>query len=294
MGKIIYRHLLKLKNESKTNQDCQMDKENNTKVPLKILTVPTNGVDVEALMIDGVSVEIYKPTTYDYTVIYIHGGGFISGSVESYRKYVTWFCKTNRCKAISIDYRLAPLHPYPEGLNDCFKVYKKYIELGEDLKTTVFMGDSAGGNLVLALALKAKDEHLPLPGAIIPMCPVTSLDVKLPSHLEKEAVDCIIKEDFIEEVSEKYIKEHKAIDPYISVINGNFIGFPPTYITVGGREMLLDDSLKLNNKLVEQGVKSKVKIYPKMYHVFQVMWTLPEAKKCSREIDRFIRSNMKL
>lgn len=170
----------------------------------KILTVPTNGVNVEVLMIGGVSTEVYKPKTYDYTVIYIHGGGFISGSVKSYRKYVTWFCKTNRCKAISIDYRLAPLHSYPAGLNDCFEVYRDYIKMGNDPKKTVFMGDSAGGNLILALALKAKD-------------------------------------------------------PYISVINGSFIGFPPTYITVGELEMLLDDSLKLNEKLVEQGVKLIVK-----------------------------------
>jgi monoterpene epsilon-lactone hydrolase len=257
------------------------------------LPVPA-GVKIKRASADGVPVEIISPLLIKplFHLFYIHGGGFNSGSFITSRSFIAYFCLRCHCEATVIGYRLAPENPYPDGINDCLRAYQNYLFLGGDAKKTVFLGDGAGGGMVLSLALMLKDEGVPLPSSLVVYSPVTDLSSPKPSHFDNSRTDAILNADFLREANEVYVKNADNTDPYISPLLGNLKDLPPVFISVSENEVLYDDSRLFAEKANQAGVQVYYKARKHMMHSFPLLG-FPESKLEIWLTLRFIKKNLR-
>lgn len=201
-------------------------------------------------------------------VLYIHGGGFNSGSAEY--AHVLPIKVGNRAEyaVVSAEYRLAPENPFPAGLEDCIAVYRGLLDRGYQGRDIALMGDSAGGNLVFAAALWLRDHDLPLPAALCGISPVGTLDDAPPSRRNRIDRDAIIGADFTEEMAATYLNGHSAAEPYLSPVYGDFRGLPPVWMCVGTEEVFYDDALMLREAAQKAGVPVRLLVAEGMCHVY--------------------------
>lgn len=230
-------------------------------------------------------------------ILYIHGGSWISGSIAGYRAFLSRVSQATGAVVLSVDYRLAPEHKFPAGLDDCAQAYQWMRENGPDGKGPVLaaylMGDSAGGNLALATLLKVRDSNLPLPAAVIAISPATDFTGGSPSLVSRASVDPIINPEILPALIPNYLGKHtEPTDPYASPLFGDFSGMPPLLLQVGDSEVLLDDSTRLAKHATEQGCDVTLEIWEGMPHVFQGFAPfLPEASEAIAKIGKFIRQH---
>lgn len=201
-------------------------------------------------------------------IFYIHGGGFNSGSAEYSFNMARNFCKTSDYAVFNVEYRLAPEHPFPVGLEDCIRAYEWMLEKGIRGRDMVLAGDSAGGNLVFALALYLRDLGIELPAGLCGISPVGTLDESLPSRKERVDRDCIIGADFTEEMQITYIRDHDVKNPYLSPIYGDFTGLPPIWMCVGTEEVFYDDAFALRDAAQSKGIQVELLIGKGLCHVY--------------------------
>ena len=192
---------------------------------------------------------------------------------------------------LSVDYRVAPEHPYPAALEDALAAYQWIMERGYPLEKLIVAGDSAGGGLALALCLYLRDHDMPLPAGIITMSAWTDLTKSGESYQENFDIDPIFGGTMDSLVyQEGYYNDSNPEIPYISPVNGDYHGFPPMLMQVGEYEMLLSDTKTVARHAMDAGVTVKEHIYPGMFHVFQMGLLLyPEAKEAWIEVGRGIR-----
>jgi acetyl esterase/lipase len=171
---------------------------------------------------------------------------------------------------LCFDYRLAPEHPYPSAAEDAMKVWNYLMLLGYGARDIILTGDSAGGNLALALTLKLKEEGRLLPRGIVLMSPWTDLTSSGSTFETKANLDPVLDRNYIDRMVEAYAPGQNLKSPFISPLFGDFEGFPPTYIQVGENEILLSDSLRLHQAFVDANVSVKLDVYKGMWHVFQM------------------------
>jgi monoterpene epsilon-lactone hydrolase len=227
-------------------------------------------------------------------LLYIHGGSWMSGSIEGYRPHANRLARVSGCAVLTIDYRLCPEHPFPEGLEDCDTVFEWLLSHGPDgasAATSSFVaGDSAGGNLTLALLLKRRDADRTLPQAAVALSPATDLTWQSPSIRERAARDPILRPDRIPLIVRAYLQGKAApTDPYVSPLYGDFRGLPPLLLQTGEAEILYDDSIRLAEKARNDGVSVTLDLWPDMPHVFQVFAPyLPEATRALAVIGDFV------
>ena len=205
-----------------------------------------------------------------YVVLYCHGGGYMTGSLKYARCLTGKLASSTSMDVLAFDYRLAPEHPYPAALEDAMKVWNYLMLLGYGARDVIVGGDSAGGNLALALVLKLKEEDRILPRGIFLMSPWTDLTVSGKSHQTKADIDPVLNAEYLKEAIDSYAKDEDLQNPLISPLFGEFKGFPPVYIQTGDNEILLDDATMLHKKLVRENVSVKMDIYEGMWHVFQM------------------------
>ena len=205
-----------------------------------------------------------------YVLLHCHGGGYSTGSSLYARTLTTKLAESTSMGVLCFDYRLAPEHPYPAALEDAMKAWDYLMLLGYGARDVVVTGDSAGGNLALALTLKLKEEKRLLPRGILLMSPWTDLTSAGKSFQTKAEADPVLNCTYIDRMVQAYAAGRDLKDPLISPLFGNFEGFPPTYIQVGENEILLSDALRLHRTFVEKNVSVKIDIYPGMWHVFQM------------------------
>ncbi|MBD5512084.1 MAG: alpha/beta hydrolase [Lachnospiraceae bacterium] len=210
-----------------------------------------------------------------YVILYCHGGGYSTGSCLYGRTLTAKLASTTSMDVLSFDYRLAPENPYPAALEDAEKVWNYLMLLGYGARDIILTGDSAGGNLALALTLKLKADGRLLPRGLVLMSPWTDLTSSGESHKTRADVDPVLDKAYIDRMIAAYIgetgKAGKELDnPYISPLFGDFTGFPPVYIQVGDNEILLSDSVELHKKLVEANVSVRLDCFDGMWHVFQM------------------------
>ena len=217
-------------------------------------------------------------------VLYIHGGGFNTGSAIASHTTPVAICKKDGFAVVSVDYRLAPEHPYPAALEDCAAVYMALLEQGYQGCDIAIAGDSAGGNLVFALTHYLKDRGIPLPAAICGISPVAVLDNTLPSRTERLHRDPMISGDFAEEMQITYIREHDVNHPYLSPGYGDFADFPPIWMCVGTEEVFYDDAFLLYKKAIAVNVPVELIVGKGLCHVYT---NLPDRQ--SRETIRSLR-----
>ena len=225
-------------------------------------------------------------------LLYIHGGGFISGSCQTHRMHVAKFALRSRLKSLVFDYRLAPEYPFPAAVDDCVTTYKWLLEQGYKSKDIIVGGESAGGTLTLSLLLALNGQKISLPKAAFSISPVTDL------RCQADAFNYNAKNDIAPIGSwnvwtKLYIGKNDPTLPLLSPQMGNFSGFPPLYICVGTHEIHYDDCVSVAQKAKEHGVEVTFSEWPKMVHAFPILSPLfPEAKNAMIEICEFVQSKL--
>lgn len=224
-------------------------------------------------------------------ILQLHGGGYIGAMRNAYRTFAGLYNEVSKgMSVLTIDYRVAPEHPYPAALEDAVAAYQWLLDQGYFGYQIILAGDSAGGGLAMALCHYLNDHKMPLPCGIVAMSPWTDLLASGESYetnFEKDPLFGNTRDSLI--YNKDYVGDHDPMDSYISPLYGDFRGFPPMLIQVGSYEMLLSDSVSVAAKAREQGVKVRLSIYEGMFHIFQMaMLLLPESKKAWVEIGKFI------
>ena len=226
-----------------------------------------------------------------YVVLQLHGGGYYGKLHNTYRAVAAYYHEiTGGFDVLSVDYRVAPEHPYPAALEDATASYRWLLEHGYRADRIVVSGDSAGGGLALALCLYLRDHKMAMPAGIVTMSAWADLTKSGDSYQENYDSDPIFGGSKHTLVYKKgYYKDQNPATPYISPIYGVFNGFPPMLMQVGELEMLLDDTVSVAAKAKAAGVKVRKHVYPGMFHVFQLgLGTFPESKEAWEEIKQFI------
>ncbi len=205
-----------------------------------------------------------------YIILYCHGGGYSTGSSLYARTLTSKLAMSTSMDVLSFDYRLAPENPYPAATQDAMRVWNYLMLLGYGARDIIVAGDSAGGNLALSLTFKLKEEGRLLPRGLVLMSPWTDLTSSGKSHQTKADIDPVLNAAYLEDMIQNYAAGQNLEDPYISPLFGEYEGFPPTYIQVGGNEILLDDSAMLYRKMLKANVSVKLDTFEGMWHVFQM------------------------
>lgn len=233
----------------------------------------------------------WKESDSPWVILQLHGGGYVGALKNSYRTMAGLYAEVGKgAKVLTIDYRVAPEHPFPAALMDAYAAYCWLLEQGHSGKQIILAGDSAGGGLAMALCHYLKDHEVELPAGIIAMSPWTDLTAGGSSYKDNYEIDPVFGcgGDYLIHDS-AYIGEHDAKNPYISPAFGDFTGFPPMLIQVGTCEMLLSDSEIVAKKALEAGVKVRLSKYEGMFHVFQMAAKLmPESRKAWSEVGKYI------
>ena len=176
-----------------------------------------------------------------YVILYCHGGGYSTGSSLYARTLTNKLAMSTSMDVLCFDYRLAPEHPYPAALEDAMKAWNYLMLLGYGARDVVVAGDSAGGNLALALVHKLKSEKRLVPRGLALMSPWTDLTASGQSYETKKDVDPVLDAEYIGQMVKNYAEGQDLKNPFISPIFGDFSDFPSTYIQVGENEILLND-----------------------------------------------------
>ena len=225
-------------------------------------------LNIEGLYAEWVSVN--RVHMKKYVILHCHGGGYSTGSSLYARTLTSKLAESTSMDVLCFDYRLAPEHPYPAATEDAMKVWDYLMLLGYGARDIILTGDSAGGNLALSLVLKLKEQGRLLPRGIVLMSPWTDLTSSGKSFETKAEVDPVLDRDYIDRMVAAYAPDMDLKQPLISPLFGDFEGFPPVYIQAGENEILLSDSLRLHQALVDANVSVKMDTYKGMWHVFQM------------------------
>lgn len=225
-------------------------------------------IDMEGLYGEWISVN--RAHMKKYVILYCHGGGYMTGSSLYARTLTTKLATSTSMDVLCFDYRLAPENPYPAALEDAVKAWDYLMLLGYGARDVIVAGDSAGGNLALALTHKLRQDGRILPRGLMLMSPWTDLTKSGKTYQTRASVDPVLSENYIDEAIASYTGGEDLENPLVSPLFGTFGGFPPTYIQVGDNEILLGDSLLLHKYMLKENVSVRMDIFPGMWHVFQM------------------------
>ena len=251
------------------------------------------GISIQETTIGSMHAEWVMPDNpiKNKALLYMHGGGFISGSCRTHRSLVAKFALQSRLKSLVFDYRLAPEDPFPAAVQDCVQAYEFLLQKGYDPLDIIVGGESAGGTLTLSLLLDLKEQNIPLPKAAFAISPVTDLRCLADSFTYNAPKD-IAPMGSWDVWTGMYIADNDPTLPLLSPQMGDFSGLPPLHICVGGHEIHLDDCLNVAEKARRQGVEVVLRKWPGMVHAFPLMSPLfPEAKNALTEICAFARDH---
>jgi acetyl esterase/lipase len=218
-------------------------------------------------------------------ILYFHGGGFVAEARAIHDPLLAAICRAALARGLMLDYRLAPEHPFPAATDDGFAAWHHLLSSGVDPERVVFAGDSAGGNLAVVTAMRARDEGLPLPAALVLISPLLDLTFSGESMARNDGIDPFFRAATVRMVTEYYAKGLDHRDPRLSPLFGRTEGLPPAMLLAGSTEVLLDDTLRFAAKL--QGARASV--WHGMAHVFPAMRGLAAGDRAIAEIGGFIR-----
>lgn len=229
---------------------------------------------------------IPKKLKNDGIILYLHGGGYISGGIQYARGFGTILAVQNNIKVCSVAYRLAPEYEFPAALEDAVSAYCYLIDNGYSSENIVLCGESAGGGLVFALTLKLKKQHIPMPCGIIAVSPWCDLSMSGTSYETNHDKDPSITKKRLDFYAQCYTKQINS--PFVSPILGDLTEFPPSLIFVGGDEIMLSDSVCIHKKLCESKCISYLHIAPDMWHIY-LLYGIKEAKNDMKKIPIFLK-----
>lgn len=240
---------------------------------------PPADLAVQPLELSGIhTLHIAGPRgrTGQRTVLHFHGGGYMVGSAKGSLEYASRLAHSLEADCITVDYRLAPEHPYPAALDDAVDAYRGLLRSGVPASSILLSGESAGGGLVLALALTLKAAGDPLPAGIIAVCPFTDLALTGPSIAEFTGDDPAANRDSLAHMAACYFQGHEPTDPLVSPLYGDLRGLPPLYLTAVQGEVLLSDTLRLAQRAEAAGVATTLRLVEDSVHIYTLFPFLPE------------------
>jgi len=252
------------------------------------------GVRVESTTIAGVHAFIVTPAKIPpenrhRLLVHVHGGGYVFGPGEAVLPEAIFMAGFGGFKVISVDYRMPPDFPYPAAMDDAMAVWKAAVKMVPPRNIAIF-GTSTGGAMTLAMVLRAKDEKLPLPGAIAPGTPWADLDEIGDSYATNEWTDNVLVtwDGWLGRAAKLYANGHDMKDPQLSPIYGDFQRFPPTILTTGTRDLFLSNTVRTHRKLLRAGVVADLQVYEGMSHAqYDFDPSVPETKEAFTTIARF-------
>jgi acetyl esterase/lipase len=222
------------------------------------------------------------------TVLYLHGGAWCLHLPAIYARFVAQLSQLTGMRVLLPDYRLAPEHPFPAGVDDCFAVYRWMVDEGYTQGPFALAGDSAGGSLSLVTLMRARDARLPLPDCAVLLSPSTDLTTSGASARYNAELDPMFSPAAGDLLPDVYCPGQDRRNPLLSPLFGHWDGLPPLLFHAGSTEMLLDDSIRAHDRAVQAGVAAEIEVFVAMPHVFQAITWLPEARVANRAIADFI------
>jgi acetyl esterase/lipase len=236
----------------------------------------------------GVAAEwIEAPDAGEGVLLYLHGGAYALGSIDSHRELVARLARAARVRGLAIDYRLAPEHPFPAALDDAASAYRWLLAQGFDPSRIIVAGDSAGGGLALATLVALRDAGQRLPAGAVCLSPWTDLALSGESIQGKAHLDPLLSPESTERYARWYARDHERTHPLISPLYADLKGLPPLLIQAATDEILLDDGTRFAEAARRAGVEVTLSIWDGMFHVFQIVSFLPETKEAVAQIAHF-------
>ncbi len=229
----------------------------------------------------------------DRVLIYLHGGAYVIGSAQGYRALSSDLGRAAGARALSLDYRLAPEHPFPAAVDDAVAAYRALLDQGVRPKNVAIAGDSAGGGLAVAMLTAARDAGLPMPAAAVAISPWVDLECVGETIASKAAEDPALTLQGLTGMAATYLAGASAREPLASPIHADLAGLPPLMIQVGSSEILLDDAVRLAAVAGAAGVRSRLDVWPRMVHVWHAFgFMLSEGRDAIAEAGAFIAGRL--
>lgn len=252
------------------------------------------GIVIREDNLDGIKAEWLIPEGSDPAklILYVHGGGYVSGSCNDHRGFVARFASRAGLICVTYEYRLAPEHSFPAAIDDSVKVYQILLASGFQPGNLLIAGESAGGGLTLALLLALKKQQIALPVAAVAISPWTDLTCSGESYKTKNKVSVApINSWFV--FSKYYVGNQQADNPLISPLFGDLKGLPPLFINSAVNDELFSDGEQFSKKAKEAGVDVTFRAGKGMVHCYPLLAPFfPEATEAMDEIIRFIRAKL--
>lgn len=238
-------------------------------------------VDIADADMGGVPALMFTPqdATPGRRMLYIHGGGYISGSAKGYRTLPAQFAKRLGVQVWAPDYRMAPENPFPAALDDVVTAYSWLTEQDGDGKRIVVAGDSAGGAMTISVMVRARNAGLPMPAAGVAISPWADLEMRSPSYFNRDGVDPVASRAILQIMARAALgPKGLPQNPEASPVNADVRGLPPILVQAGEDEVMLSDAMRLATHLGDSRVRTTLEVWPGMFHVWH--WfsdILPEA-----------------
>lgn len=223
-------------------------------------------------------------------ILYLHGGAYVAGNLSYSMGFGSVLAARTGRRVFCAAYRLAPENPYPAALDDAFEAYSHLIASGFRPGEIIFCGESAGGGLIYALALKLKALGMELPAGMIGISPWADLTMSGESFEKNENSDPSLSEDSLAAHAEMYAPGMRD-DPFVSPVFADLTGFPPSLLTAGGDELLLSDAELLCGKLRAAGCPCELTVADKMWHAY-VLYNINPSKAALTRIASFVRKRL--
>ncbi|GMU91935.1 MAG: alpha/beta hydrolase [Candidatus Hydrogenedentota bacterium] len=252
-------------------------------------------VRIEKTHLGARAAEIFTPPTVrsDAILLFFHGGGYCIGSLNTHRHFTALLAKSASIRAVALDYRLAPEHPFPAALDDALAAYRSLVKRGVPPARIVLAGDSAGGGLTLATLIALRDAADEVPAAAVCLSPWTDLANTGASVLTRAAADPLLSLRELETFAPRYLGSTDPRHPLASPLYADLAGLPPLLVHVGGNEILLDDSLRLVERANAAGVDVTFRLDEEMIHVWHYFAPLiPEGQDAVDHVGEWIRGRV--
>jgi monoterpene epsilon-lactone hydrolase len=232
---------------------------------------------------------IVPPAIRPGVILYLHGGGFVSCSPATHRPITAALARKAQRRVFSVDYRLAPEHPFPAALDDVLAAYEWLLETGVPSSAVALAGDSAGGNLAVSLVLRLRDTGRPQPACVVVFSPFTDLAARGRTVLTNDGRDPMFRSENLPAFASAYLEAVRPDDPAASPAYAVLSDLPPMLVHVGSTELLLDDARRMHSSICSLGGSSRLHVYDDVAHCWQMFaWIVPEATESLREAAAFI------
>ena len=226
-------------------------------------------------------------------LLYLHGGGYVSCSAATHRPLTAALARATGLRVFAADYRLAPEHPFPAAHDDACAAYHWLVTQGAPGAPVVVAGESAGGGLVLAVAVHARDHGWPRPHALVALSPWADLEGTGASRLANDGRCAMFRPANIAAFARAYLQGASPRDPRASPLHAPLHGLPPVLLQVGAEELLLDDAVRVAQQVRAAGGEATLRSYPGAPHGWQLLTPLlPEARAAVDEVAAFVATRL--